>query len=197
MCNRIFFRRPVRSQRQPLNLERHRQQPREHQHGRLQGQHGDVRGPGQPDVGGTERQPDADRPRRHHRRRSRPNFTQGGIENTRRADQRRDPGHGFFVVGDATATSYTRAGNFSFDATAARHAGRSSRAGLHRDSIRHRQDRHDRRSPTDIIVPPGVLRAAGADDAFATVSNLDAAPPSATRSRVGADVSTRSARRTS
>ena len=58
----------VRPQCQLDVSERHWQQPGEHQHGRLQDQRGELRGPGQPDGRRHQRQPDAGRPRRRHRR---------------------------------------------------------------------------------------------------------------------------------
>ena len=45
-----------------------------------------------------------------------PSFKQGGIENTGVPTNVAIQGNGFFVVGDANNRSYTRAGDFSFDA---------------------------------------------------------------------------------
>src|SRR5438477_4743975 len=45
-----------------------------------------------------------------------PNFSQGGIENTGVPTNVAIQGNGFFVLGGADARSYTRAGDFSFDA---------------------------------------------------------------------------------
>jgi flagellar hook protein FlgE len=45
-----------------------------------------------------------------------PNFSQGGVESTGVATNVAIQGAGFFVVGDTAHRTYTRAGNFSFDA---------------------------------------------------------------------------------
>jgi len=102
-----------------------------------------------------------------------PNFSQGGIENTGVATNVAVQGSGFFVIGDSAHRSYTRAGDFSFDQngrlvtttgapvqgyTATNAAGQIVTTG----------------QPTDIVVPPGVLRPPVATTTFGTVSNLDA-----------------------
>ena len=102
-----------------------------------------------------------------------PSFKQGGIENTGVPTNVAIQGNGFFVVGDADNRSYTRAGDFSFDAdgmlvtpdglpvqgyTAIDPAtGAVITTG----------------QPGSIVVPPGVLRAPTATTKFGTISNLD------------------------
>ena len=67
-----------------------------------------------------------------------PIFSQGAIENTREATNVAIQGNGFFVVGGPDGgTSYTRAGNFSFDSDGTLVTpGRLARPGLHRRSTR-------------------------------------------------------------
>ena len=48
-----------------------------------------------------------------------PNFSQGGMENTGVPTNVAIQGVGMFVIGDADHRSYTRAGDFSFDASGA------------------------------------------------------------------------------
>jgi flagellar hook protein FlgE len=104
-----------------------------------------------------------------------PVFSQGAIENTREATNVAIQGNGFFVVADDDgATSYTRAGNFSFD----------------KDGYLVSPDGHfvqgytgidpttgaviTTGQPGKIAVPPGVLRAPFATSTFTTKTNLDA-----------------------
>ena len=104
----------------------------------------DFRRPGQPVGRRRQREPDAGRPRRDDRRRSRRTSAQGGIENTGVPTNVAIQGSGFFVVGDANHRAYTRAGDFPLRRRRhARDAGRRSRAGLHRRRSGHRR----RRSP--------------------------------------------------
>ncbi len=102
-----------------------------------------------------------------------PNFSQGGVEGTGVATNAAIQGTGFFVVGDAAQRGYTRAGNFSFDASGSLvtpdglpvqgytaidpATGRISTTG----------------QPTNIVIPPGVLRPPVASSMFNMLSNLD------------------------
>ena len=102
-----------------------------------------------------------------------PVFSQGAIENTREATNVAIQGGGFFVIRGSAGTAYTRAGNFSFDS-----AGRlitpdgqfvqgymtTAATGAVVTTAQ----------PTDILLPPGVLRAPRATTSFTTLSNLDA-----------------------
>src|SRR5215831_3753611 len=100
-----------------------------------------------------------------------PNFRQGGIENTGVPTNVAIQGNGFFVVGDAGTRSYTRAGDFSFDAN-----GRLSTAdGLGVQGYTAVDPTTGRiittGQPADIVVPPGVLRAPEATTQFGFVSD--------------------------
>ena len=105
-----------------------------------------------------------------------PVFSQGSIENSREATNVAIQGAGFFAVARRHAqVGYTRAGNFSFDDDGvADHAGRLARAGLHADRSGDRQHHHRPAQPTDIIIPPGVLRAPTATTNVRAQVNLDA-----------------------
>ena len=104
-----------------------------------------------------------------------PNFTQGGLEATAVATHVAIQGRGFFIVGGgANGQSYTRAGDFSFDANGRLVnpeglpvQGYSAIDPVTGNIITTGQ-------PTDIIVPPGILRAPAATTEFGTISNLDA-----------------------
>jgi flagellar hook protein FlgE len=103
-----------------------------------------------------------------------PIFSQGAIENTREATNVAIQGGGFFVVRGAGGNSYTRAGNFTFNSdgklvtpdgqfvqgytTVNATTGAIVTTG----------------QPTDITVPPGVLRAPVATTQIRTQTNLDA-----------------------
>ncbi len=103
------------------------------------------------------------------------NFNQGGLENTGVPTHVAIQGRGFFVVGSgATGLSFTRAGDFSFDA-----AGRLVTAeGLAVQGYTQIDPLTGQviatGQPRDIIVPPGVLRAPGATTVFGTNTNLNA-----------------------
>jgi flagellar hook protein FlgE len=103
-----------------------------------------------------------------------PNFSQGGIENTGVPTDVAIQGSGFFVVGDAANRAYTRAGNFSFDANGALVTtdglfvqGFTATDPVTGNIITTGQ-------PSNIVVPPGVLRSPKATTQFGTVSNLNA-----------------------
>jgi flagellar hook protein FlgE len=103
-----------------------------------------------------------------------PNFTQGGLENTGVNSHVAIQGRGFFIVGNGNDSSYTRAGDFSFDDN-----GRLvSAEGLPVQGYTQVDPLTGAivttGQPTDIVIPPGVLRAPGATTSFSTVSNLDA-----------------------
>jgi flagellar hook protein FlgE len=104
-----------------------------------------------------------------------PNFSQGSIENTGIATNVAIQGAGFFVIGSLNERSYSRAGNFGFDAdgmlvTADGHPVQGYTA------INPLTGQIDTSGPpSNILVPPGVLRAPMATTKFGTISNLDAA----------------------
>ena len=104
-----------------------------------------------------------------------PNFNQGGLENTGVPTHVAIQGRGFFIVGNGSNDrSFTRAGDFSFDAN-----GRLvSAQGLPVQGYTQVDPATGQiittGQPSDIIVPPGVLRAPGATTLFGTNTNLDA-----------------------
>jgi flagellar hook protein FlgE len=105
-----------------------------------------------------------------------PVFSQGAIENTREATNVAIQGNGFFVVSDPNGDgglSYTRAGNFSLNNEGAlvtpdgfRVQGYTATDPVTGAIVTTGQ-------PTDIVVPPGVLREPIMTSAFRTLSNLD------------------------
>jgi flagellar hook protein FlgE len=102
-----------------------------------------------------------------------PVFSQGAIENTREATNVAIQGNGFFVVRGASGLSYTRAGNFSLDSNGAlvtpdgfKVQGYTATDPVTGQIITTSQ-------PTDILVPPGVLRPPVATTIFRTLTNLD------------------------
>jgi flagellar hook protein FlgE len=104
-----------------------------------------------------------------------PNFVQGGVESTGVSTHVAIQGRGFFVVGSGiNDRSFTRAGDFSFDA-----AGRLVTSdGLPVQGYTAIDPLTGNiittGEPSDIIVSPGILREPGATTLFGTVSNLDA-----------------------
>jgi len=103
-----------------------------------------------------------------------PNFAQGGVEGTGVATNVAIQGTGFFVVGDATQRSYTRAGNFSFDANGALVTtdGQPVQGYTAIDPLTGKISTTGQ--PSAIVVPPGVLRPPVAATTFGMISNLDA-----------------------
>lgn len=104
-----------------------------------------------------------------------PNFTQGGLESTGVNSHVAIQGRGFFIVGNGgNDRSYTRAGDFSFDnngrmvsAEGLPVQGYTQVDALTGEIITTGQ-------PSDVVIPPGVLRAPAATTSFSTVSNLNA-----------------------
>ena len=103
-----------------------------------------------------------------------PNFRQGGIENTGVPTNVAIQGSGFFVIGAAGNRSYTRAGDFSQDANGTLITRRASRCRASPRSIQRPARSSPPASRTNIVVPPGVLRAPKATTQFGAASNLDA-----------------------
>lgn len=103
-----------------------------------------------------------------------PNFSQGGIENTGVPTNVAVQGNGFFVIGGVANRSYTRAGDFSFDAngTLVTSDGQGVQGFTATDPVTGAIITTGQ--PSDIVVPPGVLRPPTATTRFGTVSNLDA-----------------------
>jgi flagellar hook protein FlgE len=102
-----------------------------------------------------------------------PVFSQGAIENTREATNVAIQGNGFFVVRGDNGLSYTRAGNFSLNSEGAlvtpdgfKVQGYTATDPVTGEIVTTSQ-------PTDIVVPPGVLRDPVATSSFRTTTNLD------------------------
>ena len=103
-----------------------------------------------------------------------PVFSQGAIENSREATNVAIQGGGFFVVRGAGGMAYTRAGNFTFDSNGKLVTpdgyfvqGYTTTDPVTGAIITTAQ-------PTDISVPPGVLRAPTATTEIQTLTNLSA-----------------------
>lgn len=103
-----------------------------------------------------------------------PVFSQGAIENTREATNVAIQGNGLFVVRGDSGNAYTRAGNFSFNAEGklVTPDGYFVQGYTATDPVTGAIVTTG--TPTDIAVPPGVLRAPVATNTFKTLTNLDA-----------------------
>jgi flagellar hook protein FlgE len=106
-----------------------------------------------------------------------PVFSQGAIENTRESSNVAIQGNGFFIVRSETGSAYTRAGNFSLNAAGElvtpdglRVQGYSTVDPLTGTVV-------TTGAPSDITVPPGVLRAPVTTTNMRTLINLDANAP--------------------
>jgi flagellar hook protein FlgE len=82
-------------------------------------------------------------------------------------------GNGFFVIGGSDGQTYTRAGNFSFDANGVL-VTPEGKPVLGYTATDANGNIVTTGTPTSITVPPGALRAPVATSSFSTVSNLDA-----------------------
>jgi flagellar hook protein FlgE len=104
-----------------------------------------------------------------------PSFKQGGIENTGVPTNVAIQGNGFFVVGDSTNRSYTRAGDFAFDADGMLVTADGLPVQGYTATDPTTGAIITTGQPGSILVPPGVLRAPTATTQFGTVTNLDSA----------------------
>jgi flagellar hook protein FlgE len=104
-----------------------------------------------------------------------PAFSQGSIQTTSEATNVAIQGNGFFIVRGADGVAYTRAGNFSFD-----------NAGALVTTDGYKVQGYTQTDPTtglvvttsqvsDVVVPPGVLRAPTPTAEFTTLTNLNSA----------------------
>jgi flagellar hook protein FlgE len=102
-----------------------------------------------------------------------PNFSQGGTENTGISTNVAIQGNGFFLVGGANERSYTRAGDFSFDSKGmlVTSDGKPVQGYTAVDPLT--ATIVTTGQPSNIIVPPGVLRPPVPTSSFGTLSNLD------------------------
>jgi flagellar hook protein FlgE len=103
-----------------------------------------------------------------------PVFSQGAIENTREATNVAIQGNGFFVVRGEDGNSYTRVGNFTFDANGklVTPDGQFVQGYTAIDATTGAVVTTGQ--PTDVTVPPGVLRPPVATTSMGTQTNLDA-----------------------
>jgi len=104
-----------------------------------------------------------------------PVFSQGSIESTADATNIAIQGNGFFVVAGPDGQSFTRAGNFSFNAQGVLSTpdGQAVQGWTTTDATTGRVITNAQ--PSDITVPPGVLRAPVASSVVKTQTNLDSA----------------------
>jgi flagellar hook protein FlgE len=104
-----------------------------------------------------------------------PNFSQGGFDSTGVATNVAIQGSGFFIVGSADDQSYTRAGNFSFDANGMLITadGLPVQGYTAVDPVTRTILANGALS--NIILSPGTLVPGSATSEFQTVSNLNAA----------------------
>ena len=103
-----------------------------------------------------------------------PVFSQGSIENSRESTNVAIQGNGFFIVNNDNGSAYTRAGNFAFNADGelVTPDGFKVQGYTQIDPATGRVVTTG--EPTDIIVPPGVLRPPVVTTQFQIASNLDA-----------------------
>jgi flagellar hook protein FlgE len=106
-----------------------------------------------------------------------PVFSQGAIENTREATNVAIQGNGFFVVRGTNGLSYTRAGNFSLNSEGALVTPDGFKVQGYTEVDPTTGRIVTTSQPTDIIVPPGVLREPVATSVFRTLTNLDVSAP--------------------
>jgi flagellar hook protein FlgE len=102
-----------------------------------------------------------------------PVFSQGAIENTREATNVAIQGNGFFVVRGTNGLSYTRAGNFSLNSEGALVTPDGFKVQGYTEVDPTTGRIVTTSQPTDIIVPPGVLREPVSTSVFRTLTNLD------------------------
>jgi len=102
-----------------------------------------------------------------------PVFSQGAIENTRDAANVAIQGSGFFVVDGAQGRSFTRAGNFSFNAAGVLSTpdGQAVQGWTTVDATTGKVVTTG--NLANITIAPGVLRAPGATSNFKSLTNLD------------------------
>jgi flagellar hook protein FlgE len=104
-----------------------------------------------------------------------PVFSQGAIENTKEPTNVAIQGSGFFIVRNDGGNSYTRAGDFTFDADGKLVSPDGSFVQGYTQINATTGAIVTTGAPTDISVPPGVLRAPKATTSFTTQTNLNSA----------------------
>jgi len=103
-----------------------------------------------------------------------PNFMQGAIENTGISTNVSIQGSGFFLIGDAAQRSYTRAGNFAFNANGqlVTPDGQLVQGYTAIDPLTGQVNTTGQ--PAGIVIPNATLRPPVATTFFGTATNLDA-----------------------
>ena len=97
-----------------------------------------------------------------------PNFTQGGLENTGINTHVAIQGRGFFMVGSGgNDRSYTRAGDFSFDANGRMVSAEGLPVQGYTQTDPLTGEIITTGQPSDVVIPPGILRAPGPTDTTA------------------------------
>ena len=103
-----------------------------------------------------------------------PTFSQGSIESTNEPTNVAIQGDGFFMVGKDDGFAYTRAGDFSFDADGRLVSSDGAPVQGWSELDPTSGDILTASRPSEIIIPPGVLRDPTATTSFQAISNLDA-----------------------
>ena len=104
----------------------------------------------------------------------RPSFTQGAIDKTGVATDVAIQGSGFFVVGEGVNRTFTRAGDFNFNAEGMLVTPDGSPVMGYTVVNPGTGEIDTSMSPTPIVAPPGVLRAPVPTTSVSTLTNLDA-----------------------
>ena len=102
-----------------------------------------------------------------------PVFSQGSVESSRTATNAAIQGNGFFMLNGPDGISYTRAGAFTFDAsgTLVSPDGQKVQGYMALDPLTRQVITTG--TPTDIVIPPSILRAPVASTQFSAISNLN------------------------
>ena len=103
-----------------------------------------------------------------------PTFSQGSIESTNEPTNVAIQGDGFFMVGKDDGFAYTLAGDFSFDADGRLVSSDGAPVQGWSELDPTSGDILTASRPSEIIIPPGVLRDPTATTSFQAISNLDA-----------------------
>jgi flagellar hook protein FlgE len=103
-----------------------------------------------------------------------PTFSQGGIENSREATNVAIEGNGLFVVNGENGTVYTRAGDFTFNADGELVTSDGYKVQGYTQIDPATGAIVTTGEPTDIMVPPGVLRTPVPTSEVYMATNLDA-----------------------
>jgi flagellar hook protein FlgE len=109
-----------------------------------------------------------------------PVFAQGTIESSRVATNVAIQGNGFFMLEGTGGSSYTRAGNFTFNSVGTLVSPDGQRVLGYTNIDPVTKQIVTTGSPTEITVPPGLLRPPTASTQFSMITNLNAGATNAT-----------------